>query len=116
MNNIFMQVYTSKDDPHEVLRIANWMNEEALEQATKSIITPHPNTYTYSKRLSESLVAAESPNMPVCIIRPSIGKSFSYQIATHCRRKSGKLVFIITKRRPQLSPLCCCLLSNIISK
>lgn len=36
------------------------------------MIKPHPNTYTFTKRLAEGLVIEEFPNMPVCIARPSI--------------------------------------------
>lgn len=36
------------------------------------MIAPHPNTYTFSKRLAERLVANEFKNLPVCIVRPSI--------------------------------------------
>lgn len=49
------------------------MKNDALEVATPSIIAPHPNTYTYSKRLAEKLVADELENMRVCIVRPSVG-------------------------------------------
>lgn len=37
------------------------------------LLHPHPNTYTYSKRLAETLVTNEYPNLPCCIARPSIG-------------------------------------------
>ncbi|XP_074032397.1 putative fatty acyl-CoA reductase CG5065 isoform X2 [Leptinotarsa decemlineata] len=66
------RVYEKKDDPRDVMSITKWLNSEALETATKAIIAPHPNTYTYSKRLAETLVADEKDNMPVCIVRPSI--------------------------------------------
>lgn len=38
----------------------------------KRLIAPHPNTYTYTKRLAEILVRDEYPNLPICICRPSI--------------------------------------------
>lgn len=41
---------------------------------------PHPNSYTYSKRLAEALVEACFPELPVCIVRPSIGKSLFFLI------------------------------------
>lgn len=50
------------------------MRDKALEDATPQIIHPHPNTYTYSKRLAEILVAEEYPNLPIAVVRPSIGK------------------------------------------
>lgn len=56
----------------------NLLSDKALEQITPSIIAPHPNTYTYSKRLAENVVAAEKSNMPVSIIRPSIGKELKF--------------------------------------
>ncbi|KAG5880869.1 hypothetical protein JTB14_017795 [Gonioctena quinquepunctata] len=66
------RVYENKDNPRDVMDVNKWLKPEALEAATKSIIAPHPNTYTYSKRLAENLVADEKDNMNVCIIRPSI--------------------------------------------
>ncbi|XP_050295769.1 putative fatty acyl-CoA reductase CG5065 [Anthonomus grandis grandis] len=66
------RVYEFKDNPREVIDIVRWMKPDALEVATKKIIEPHPNTYTYSKRLAESLVANEKDHIPVCIIRPAV--------------------------------------------
>lgn len=66
------KVYPCKDNPRDVIDLVKWMNPEALELATTNIIKPHPNTYTYSKRLAEVLVANEHNNMRVVIIRPSI--------------------------------------------
>lgn len=66
------RVYECKDNPRDVIDVVSWLNPEALEVATPKIIAPHANTYTYSKRLAESLVANEKDNIPVCIIRPSI--------------------------------------------
>ncbi|KAF5278131.1 hypothetical protein FQR65_LT03647 [Abscondita terminalis] len=65
-------VYRTNDNPKEVLQVTRWMKDDALEIATPSIIYPHPNTYTYTKRLAETLVADEYPNLPVVIARPSI--------------------------------------------
>ena len=36
------------------------------------LIAPHPNTYTYTKRLAEILVRSEYKNLPICICRPSV--------------------------------------------
>lgn len=38
-----------------------------------SLIHPHPNTYTFSKRLAEDVVCDFFPQLPVVIARPSIG-------------------------------------------
>lgn len=68
------KVYPSPDNPYDVIEVTKWMKDEALEKATPAIIAPHPNTYTYSKRLAETLVAKEAENMRVTIVRPAIGK------------------------------------------
>lgn len=74
-------MYECKDDPRQVIELVRWMNPEALKIATKQIIEPHPNTYTYSKRLAESLVANENGNIPVVIVRPSVGQYYlKYQV------------------------------------
>lgn len=39
----------------------------------------HPNPYTLTKALAESIVYSHT-NLPVCIIRPSIGKSINILI------------------------------------
>ncbi|XP_060535687.1 putative fatty acyl-CoA reductase CG5065 [Cylas formicarius] len=66
------KVYPSKDNPRDVIDVVKWMNPKALDLATPAIIAPHPNTYTYSKRLAETLVASEKDVVPVCIVRPSV--------------------------------------------
>lgn len=66
------RVYECKDKPRDVIEVVRWMDPKALELATPNIIAPHPNTYTYSKRLAESLVASEKDNIPICMIRPAV--------------------------------------------
>lgn len=66
------EVYDCKDDPHEVMRTVKWMDDKALIKATTDLIAPHPNTYTYSKRLAEILIKEQFPNLPVAVTRPSI--------------------------------------------
>ncbi|KAJ8938148.1 hypothetical protein NQ318_007008 [Aromia moschata] len=65
-------VYDVKEKPRDVITVAKWLDKNTLDIVTPSLIAPHPNTYTYSKRLAESLVAEEVENIPVSIIRPSI--------------------------------------------
>jgi alcohol-forming fatty acyl-CoA reductase len=52
--------------------MAEWMDDKAMEAVQKELLGPHPNTYTYTKRLAEILVQREYENLPVCIVRPSI--------------------------------------------
>lgn len=68
------KVFDCPHNPEEIMRCAQWMDEKTLDLITPNLLKPHPNTYTYSKRLSEMLVRDEYPNLPVCIARPSIGE------------------------------------------
>ncbi|XP_026674822.1 putative fatty acyl-CoA reductase CG5065 isoform X3 [Ceratina calcarata] len=66
------RVYDPPADPDDVMRLVEWMDETSLDLITPKLLDLHPNTYTYSKRLAEKLVADEYPNLPCTIARPSI--------------------------------------------
>jgi hypothetical protein len=42
------------------------------------VLGGYPNTYAYTKALSEGLVAEQMDKLPVLILRPSIGKTLFY--------------------------------------
>lgn len=66
------KVYDFPHDPLDLIKCAEWMSEEAMAGMQKAVLGSQPNTYTYTKRLTEILVRNEYPNLPVCIIRPSV--------------------------------------------
>lgn len=68
------KVYDHPHSPHDLIRCAEWMSDEAMAAIQKDILGSQPNTYTYTKRLSEILVRDEydSEKFPICIVRPSI--------------------------------------------
>lgn len=68
------QVYGCDVDPKNLISCCDWMSEEAMDNLGKTLIPPHPNTYTFTKRLAEILVRDEYENLPIVIARPSIGK------------------------------------------
>nr|CAD7431212.1 unnamed protein product [Timema monikensis] len=68
------KVYPSPADPHDVIKLVQWLDDDTLRIITPRLLGPHPNCYTYSKRLAETLVAQEKDHMPVAIIRPSAGE------------------------------------------
>lgn len=53
----------------ENLQPAEWDDFEAI---ARRIIQPYPNTYTYTKALSEHVVRKYGSNLKTAIIRPSI--------------------------------------------
>lgn len=70
---LYEEVYDWPHDPKDLMRCAEWMTEETMNIMGNRMMAPHPNTYTYTKRLAEILVRNEFPNLPLCIVRPSIG-------------------------------------------
>ncbi|KAG8270222.1 hypothetical protein J6590_090139 [Homalodisca vitripennis] len=65
--------YPSPANPHDIIRVCQWMDDTTLEIITPRLLGPHPNCYTYSKRLAESLVSEYGAIIPCAIARPSIG-------------------------------------------
>ncbi|XP_020298170.1 putative fatty acyl-CoA reductase CG5065 [Pseudomyrmex gracilis] len=65
-------IYDSPHDPHDIMRLVEWLDEEAIDLITPKLLGSHPNCYTYSKHLTETLVTNEYPNLPCIIARPSI--------------------------------------------
>ena len=65
------EVYEFRHDPDDLIRMSEWMTDAAMEAVQKDLLGPHPNTYTYTKRLAEILVEREYKNLPVCIVRPT---------------------------------------------
>lgn len=68
------RVYDFDMQPRKLMDILDNFSDEIVDSIEKKLIATHPNTYTYTKRLGELLVSAEHKNLPVCIVRPSIGK------------------------------------------
>lgn len=69
------EVYDWPLDPKHLIKCTEWMSEDMMDTLKATLIPPHPNTYTFTKRLAELLVKAEYANLPVIIARPSIGKN-----------------------------------------
>lgn len=67
------KVYPSQHDPDDIIRLTQWMDRDTVKKITPDLIKPHPDTYTYTKRLGEVLIAREARHLPLVIIRPAIG-------------------------------------------
>lgn len=52
-------------------------DKEIVEIFEQHIMKPWPNSYTYTKALSECLVKRYSEHFPTVVMRPSIGKRFN---------------------------------------
>lgn len=71
---VYETVHDSPRDPNDLIRCAAWMDPEMLEKITPDLLHPHPNTYTFSKRLAEMLIRDEYEKLPVAIARPCLGE------------------------------------------
>lgn len=70
--------YDAPMDPYFWLKMLDHCqsdkDKEILEIVEECVISPWPNTYTYTKALSEHLVKEYSQFMPIVVIRPTISK------------------------------------------
>lgn len=64
--------YDPPSDPHKMIKFVEMMSDEHLESVTKTILGKYPNTYSFTKALSEGLVNEASKEIPTLIVRPSI--------------------------------------------
>ncbi|XP_037955528.1 putative fatty acyl-CoA reductase CG5065 [Teleopsis dalmanni] len=76
---MYEKVYEYPHKPEDLMRLAEWMDVKSLDAITPDLLKPHPNTYTYSKRLAELYVRDHYETMPVIIARPSIVSPSAYE-------------------------------------
>eukprot|EP01116_Phalansterium_solitarium_P017321 TRINITY_DN4234_c0_g2_i1.p1 TRINITY_DN4234_c0_g2~~TRINITY_DN4234_c0_g2_i1.p1 ORF type:complete len:1163 (+),score=526.57 TRINITY_DN4234_c0_g2_i1:153-3641(+) len=59
-------------DPEATVQAILQMSPEDLERESPRLIGKYPNTYTFTKALTERLLEQRRGNLPSCIVRPSI--------------------------------------------
>ena len=59
---------------HTALCMVESLSDDQIDSLTPKLIAPWPNTYTFTKAIAEDLVRQYSNQLPIGIIRPSIGK------------------------------------------
>lgn len=74
------RAYQTRVAPEDVIHMVNTMTDDALEAMKPKLLGEQPNTYAYSKALSEEFVSR--CGLPVGIARPSIGKPFFFLLKT----------------------------------
>lgn len=65
--------------PYQMLELAERLqgrDQEEVEIITDKLINPWPNTYTYTKALTEELVRGFRSKFTIAVIRPTISKWF----------------------------------------
>lgn len=71
--------YPPPIEPEKMIQIAEYFEERPeeahlLEIMTENLISPWPNTYSFSKALSEELMRQYGQRIPIVVIRPSVGE------------------------------------------
>ncbi|XP_049941596.1 fatty acyl-CoA reductase 1-like isoform X1 [Schistocerca serialis cubense] len=66
------KLYPPKADPEKIMNIVSSMDDDLLEIITPKLLGNLPNTYAFTKNLTEELVARYSDRLPIVIARPSI--------------------------------------------
>ena len=66
------KIYPLQNDPKQKLAELLRIPAELIEKQTSSIIGKYPNTYTFTKNLTENLLIKEAEGLPLCILRPTI--------------------------------------------
>ncbi|EFA08470.2 fatty acyl-CoA reductase wat [Tribolium castaneum] len=58
--------------PENLLSVVNSLDDDVLTKITPSLLGPWPNTYIYTKSITEDLVKSASTSLPIAIVRPAI--------------------------------------------
>lgn len=65
--------YESPMDYRRALELISSFSDDVVNALTTKIIDPWPNTYTFTKAVSEDMIRQYQSRLPIAIIRPSIG-------------------------------------------
>src|SRR5579883_2830838 len=67
------RVYDPPAPPQAIIDLADVISEDLDDRLRPSLIKPRPNTYTYTKAITETLVVQECQGkIPFAIVRPSL--------------------------------------------
>lgn len=66
--------YPPPHNPMGIVQMTKMLDPQILAAMTPSLLNNLPNTYAYTKALTEGLVAEFNGKLPIIITRPSIGK------------------------------------------
>lgn len=77
---LFEKPYPPPTDPYKVISACEWLDDNVINSITKKILGDIPNTYAFTKSLSESLVMESMSEIPSVVFRPSIGEFQIYKL------------------------------------
>ncbi|XP_031764025.1 putative fatty acyl-CoA reductase CG5065 [Galleria mellonella] len=66
------KLYPPAHKPRKIMDIVEWMDDDTLKYLEPKLIASEPNTYSYTKAITEDLIAEYGDKFPIAIARPSI--------------------------------------------
>ncbi|XP_050342597.1 putative fatty acyl-CoA reductase CG5065 isoform X2 [Nymphalis io] len=66
------KLYPAVHSPEKIIDLVEWLDDKTLSFIEPKLISSEPNTYAYTKAMTEDLVAEYSSKFPIAIGRPSI--------------------------------------------
>ncbi|KAF6209171.1 hypothetical protein GE061_014916 [Apolygus lucorum] len=67
------KIFQPRVNPHAVIDLTEWLSQkENHREITEKLLGDHPNCYTFTKQLAETLVDEYKTSIPVSIVRPAI--------------------------------------------
>lgn len=72
LDEIDEHVYPVDMDPERLIKMADWLDQDTLQELKRRLLGSRPNTYTYTKALAEWLLVKSARDLPVVVCRPSI--------------------------------------------
>lgn len=67
--------YEAPHSPLGIAKMTQLLDDEILNMITPKLLKGLPNTYAYTKALTEDLVSSYDNRIPIVITRPSIGNN-----------------------------------------
>ena len=72
LNEIDEQLYPLPHEPEDIINLYKTLDAESLESLVPKLIENRPNTYVYTKALSEHIISREITDTTLVIARPAI--------------------------------------------
>lgn len=89
---IYEKIYKPIYDYKKAIELVETEAEDELEAVTEFALQTFPNTYVFSKNLTEQLVSDRSSALPIAIVRPSVVcPSMSEPFPGWCDSKNGPM-------------------------
>lgn len=69
------EFYPPPVNPEQIIKFVEHMEDsfaDKIHPITTDLIAPWPNTYVYTKAITEDLVRRFGTNLPIAVVRPSI--------------------------------------------